>query len=239
MAVSASISSTEVRGAAVGRYVGHYFEAALINAPGITYTPGSTNDATFLAFEVAEGLAGYKREIFNYSASDVLAYSERGVGLSTKSTLFPHDGTGDAINFTHVALCWGGTNVISMGATTQEPALGIDGVYTNLPTQTSGSGSGLLLDLTVSNNVFVYTISKPGRGYQPGDIVTVLGADMLQVGAITSEYETTNATLPVDIVSVEANQGNVLAVVQTSSAVSLISGTQAAFYWNNKLYGAS
>ena len=239
MAVSANISSTEVRAAVVERYIGHYFEAALVNAPGITYTPGSTNDTTFMAFEVTEGLAGYKREIFNYSASDVLAYSERGVGLSTKSTLFPHDGGSDAINFTHVALCWGGSNVIAMGATTQEPAEGTDGVYTNLPTQTSGSGSGLLLDLTVSNNVFVFTISKPGRGYQVNDVVTVLGADMLQVGAIAAEYEQSNATLPVDNVSVEPNQGNVLAVVQTSSAVSLISGTQAAFYWNNKLYGAS
>lgn len=239
MAVSASISSTEVRGAAVDRYVGHYFEAALVNAPGITYTPGSTNDATFMSFEVADGLAGYKREIFNYSPTDVTAYSERGVGFNTKSTIFPHDGTSDAINFTHVALCWGGGNVVSMGATTQEPLTGNEGNYTNLPTQTSGSGSGLMLDLSISNNVFVYTISKPGRNYSVGDIITVLGADMLQVGAIEADLETSNATLPVDGVSVEVNQGNVLAVVQTSSAVSLVSGTQAAFYWNNKLYGAS
>lgn len=239
MAVSANISSTEVRTALVERYVGHYFEAALINAPGITYTPGSTNDATFMAFEVTQGASGYNREIFNYSASDVMAYTERGVGLTTKSTIFTHDGGSESINFTHVALCWGGGNVVAMGATTQEPTVGIDGIYTNLPTQTSGEGTGLLLDLTISNNVFVYTISKPGRKYQVGDVVTVLGADMLQVGAINAEDEQVNATLPVDTVSVETTEGNVLAVVQTSSAVSLIAGTQAAFYWNNKLYGAS
>jgi hypothetical protein len=239
MAVSANISSTEVRTALVERYVGHYFEAALINAPGITYSPGDTNDTTFMSFECPQGVSGYNREIFNYSASDVMAYSERGVGLSTKSTIFSHDGAADAINFTHVALCWGGGNIIAMGATTQEPEIGTEGLYTNLPTQTSGSGTGLFLDLTISNNVFVYTISKPGRGYQVNDVVTVLGTDMHQVGAISSELEQSNATLPVDTVSVEPYQGNVLAVVQTSSAVSLIAGTQAAFYWNNKLYGAS
>ena len=55
MAISANISAAEVTSSVSQRYVGQYFEAALINAPGITYSPGTTTDSTFLAFEAPWG----------------------------------------------------------------------------------------------------------------------------------------------------------------------------------------
>ena len=173
MAISANISAAEVTSSVTQRYVGQYFEAALINAPGIVYVPGATSDATFMAFEVALGTGGYSREVFNYTSSNVASYSDKGVGLATKVTTFPHDGSSTALNFTHVAMLWGSGNIVSLSAATAEPADGVDGIYTNLPTITDGSGDGCLLDLTISNNIFVYTIAKPGNGYAPGDLIGI------------------------------------------------------------------
>ena len=220
------------------RYVGEFFEAALINAPGVTYIPGSTNDGTFMAFEVSAGTAGYSREVIAYSSGDVSAYEDQGVGLATKTTVFPHDGTTTNIDFTHVALLWGLGNVISLGASTAEPSEGIDGVYTSLPTETDGSGRGMVIDLTVNNNVFVYSVAKPGNGYSVGDVVTILAADLVTAGAV-EVGETVNVTLPVSGLSTGTNGGQVVAVVQPTTAVVLSAGNEAVFYWNLKTFGAS
>lgn len=238
MAISASISSAEVAAAVTQRYVGQFFEAALINAPGVTYVPGSTNDNTFMAFEVAGGTAGYSREVISYSSSDVSAYEDRGVGLATKATVFPHDGTTVDIDFTHVALLWGLGNVVSLGAATAEPATGNGGIYTGLPTETDGNGSGMVIDLTVSNDVFVYSIAKSGSGYSTSDVVTVLAADLVTAGAV-DVGETANAVLPIDTISTGANGGQVVAVVQPTASVVLSAGNEAVFYWNLKTFGAS
>lgn len=238
MAVSARVSSAEVTSVVNQRYVGHYFEAALINTPGVVYTPGTTVDSTFLTFEVTPGTAGYEREVINYSASDVIGYANRNVSLAAKVTTFPHDGTATPIPFTHVALLWGSGNVVSLGAATAEPAAGTDGVYTNIPTFTSGSGRGLLVDVTINNNIFVYTISKPGNGYAPGDVIGVLASDLISAGAL-DPAETTDCALTVSTVSSGQNAGTIVAVVQPTAPVDLTAGNEASFYWNLQVYGAS
>lgn len=238
MAISANISSAEVAASVTQRYVGQYFEAALINAPGVAYIPGSTNDGTFMAFEVATGTAGYSREVISYSSGDVSAYEDRGVGLATKATVFPHDGTATDIDFTHVALVWGLGNIVSLGAATAEPSVGTGGIYTGLPTQTDGGGSGLVIDLTINNNVFVYSVAKSGSGYSTSDVVTILASDLITAGAVGID-ETANVTLPVDTISTGANGGQVVAVVQPTTSVVLSAGNEAVFYWNLKTFGAS
>ena len=238
MAISANISAAEVTSSVTQRYVGQYFEAALINAPGIVYVPGATSDATFMAFEVALGTGGYSREVFNYTSSNVASYSDKGVGLATKVTTFPHDGSSTALNFTHVAMLWGSGNIVSLSAATAEPANGVDGIYTNLPTITDGSGDGCLLDLTISNNIFVYTIAKPGNGYAPGDLIGVAVSDLISAGAVASD-ETTSVAMNVDTISPGTNAGQVIAVVEPTTPVVLQAGNEANFYWNLKTFGAS
>lgn len=238
MAISANVSAAEVTSSVSQRYLGQYFEAALINAPGVTYIPGSTVDATFMAFEVPLATAGYSREVFNYVSADLAPYSDRGVPLATKITTFPHDGTVTEINFTHVALLWGGGNTVALGPATSEPTNGNDGIYTNLPTQTDGDGTGLLIDLTISNNIFVYSIAKPGSGYAPGDAVSILGADLVSVGAVEAAEEA-NAVMSIANISSGDNAGQVVAVVEPTTAVVLTAGNEATFFWNLKTYGAS
>ena len=238
MAISANISAAEVTSSVSQRYVGQYFEAALINAPGITYVPGTTTDSTFLAFEATLGVGGYSREVFNYTSSDIVPYTDKHTGLGTKVTTFPHDGSSDDIDFTHVALLWGSGNVVSLTAATSEPTAGVDGIYTNLPTTTDGSGTGLLIDVTISNDIFVYTIAKPGSGYAPGDAITILADDLISAGAVDAA-EDTNVVLNVSTLSTGLNGGQVIAVVQPTTAVVLTQGNEASFYWNLKLYGAS
>lgn len=238
MAISANIAAAEVTSSVTQRYVGQYFEAALINAPGIQYVPGSTSDSTFMSFEVTPGTAGYEREVFNYTSSDVTQYADKGVAMGTKVTTFPHDGTTTSLNFTHVVMLWGGGNIVSFSAATDEPTSGDDGIYTNLPTVTDGSGRGCLVDLTISNNVFVYTVAKPGNGYAPGDLIGINVADLISAGAVDSS-ETQSVAMNVSTISAGTNAGQVISVVQPTAAVVLQSGNEATFYWNLKVHGAS
>ena len=113
--------------------------------------------------------------------------------------------------------------------------IGNDGVYTDLPTSTDGSGTGLTLDLTVSNNVFVFTPSKFGRNYAIGDEITVNEATLEIVGAVAAGAG--GAVMEVNNVSSNTEAGNVIAVAGTPSQVLLDAGNEAAFYWDLKLYG--
>ena len=237
MAVTAKISAKELNSQVNARFVGKYLEALLINAPGVEYQPGITNDATFLAFEVADGTGGYDREVIAYSVVDVSQFTDDGVGLSTKATVFAHDGSGDQIDFTHVALVWSSGNVITVNVPTTDPVTGIDGIYTDLPTFTAGGGQGMTLDLEVSNNVFVFTVSRPGRGYAPGDEIQVLEATMESVGAIESGQSLGPAIMTVDTISTNPQTGDLLTVAKPNNPVVLTAGNEAAFYWNLKMYG--
>lgn len=235
MAIVASVSAQELSAQVNARFVNKYVEAALINAPGIQYTPGTTVDATFAAFEVAAGTGGYKRQVFSYAPADLTGYADEGVALATKATVFPHDGSATAIDFTHAVLLWGDGNVVSLDAPSVDPSAGVDGIYTDLPTTTTGSGSGLTVDLAVNNNIFVFTPSQYGRGYAAADTVTVLEATMEAAGAISAGAG--QADMDIANVSDNLEAGQIISVAAPTSAVVLDSGNEAAFYWDVKLFG--
>ena len=235
MAITAKVSSSEIAAQVDQRFVNKYVEALLVDANGITYTPGLTVDSTFLSFEVVQGFGGYERQVFTYQPADQTAYSDDGVGLATKGSIFAHDGGSDQVTFTHVVLVWGEGNVITLDAATTDPAVGVDGVYTDLPTATNGSGTGLTVDLTVSNNVFVFTPSRFGRNYAIGDTITITEAVMEAAGAVAAGAGL--AQMDVGNVSSNTEAGQIIAVAGTSSQVLLDAGNEAAFYWDLKLYG--
>ena len=241
MAIAAKISSAELTAQVTDRFVDKYFEARLINAPGTSYIPGTTVDATFLANEVPIGTGGYLRQVIGYENSDVSAYSDDGVALSQKATIFAHDGGGTAIDFSHVALVWSDGNALTLGAVTAAPSAGVDGTYTNIPVDsTSGSGVGLTVDLTISNggitaSDYALTIVNAGNGYAANDTVTILDGTLAGLGAIAGGAG--DLTFSVATVSSQANAGTVLSVAQTASAVSLTAGNEAVFYWNLKQFG--
>ena len=234
MAITAKISSAEVQAQVDQRFVNKYVEGLLVNAVGVSYTPGTTNDATFLSFEVPL-LAGYERQVFVYQPQDLSAYADAGVGLATKGTIFAHDGGATDINFTHVAIVWGSGNVAALDAATTDPDTGVDGVYTDLPTMTDGAGTGLTVDLTVANNVFVFSPSRFGRNYQVGDTITVLESTMEQAGVISAGDGF--AEMLVGALSSNTEAGQAIAVAPVDSQVTLDAGNEAAFYWDFKLFG--
>jgi hypothetical protein len=234
MAITAKISAAEISAQVDQRFVNKYIEGILINANGVAYSPGTTVDATFLSFEVAQA-HGYERQVFVYQGQDQTAFTDDGVGLATKGTIFTHDGSANAIEFTHSALVWGTGNVAALDAATTDPTTGVDGVYTDLPTVTDGAGTGLTVDLTVANNVFVFSPSRFGRNYQTGDSVTVLEATMEQAGAIAAGEGL--AQMLVGTVSSNTEAGQLITVAPLDSQVTLDAGNEAAFYWDFKLFG--
>lgn len=234
MAITAKISAAEIASQVEQRFVNKYLEAILIDANGVTYTPGVTVDATFTSFEVPSG-GGYERQVFVFQAGDQTAYTDDGVGLATKGTVFSHDGGATNITFTHAALVWGSGNVVALDSATIDPATGNDGVYTDIPTTTDGAGTGMTVDIVVANNVFAFTPSRFGRNYQAGDSIVVLAAAMEAVGA-TGPGESL-AQMSVLQVSSNTEAGQVVAVAPLDSQATLDAGNEAAFFWDFKLFG--
>lgn len=242
MALAAAISANEVRDQVTDRFVDKYLEARLISATGTVYTPGeNTDDALFLGFEVPEGQGGYRRQVFSYGLADVLTYSDDGVGMSTRATVFAQNGTSTAINFSHVALCWSTGNIMAYDSSlVSRPGSGdsVDGVYSNIPIDsTDGTGRDALIDLTIASGGTNYSIEIQGAGvgYEVGDTVTILSGTLLGIGATNGG--TTDLALTVDSVSSNPDAGNIVAVAQTSSEVNLNGGNEAVFYWNIKQFG--
>lgn len=239
MSIAARVSSDEVTAQVTERFVGKYCEARLIDSPGTDYTPGTTVDATFLADEVTIGTGGYARQVIGIEQADVSAYSDSGVGIDQKATVFAQDGGATAIDFTHVALVWSTGNVTATGAVTAAPTSGTDGTYTNIPIDsTSGSGVGMTVDLTITNSGaattdYALTVVKPGYGYAASDTLTIANGTL--AGLFTAG--TGDLTFPVSTASTNADAGKVLAVAKPSTAVSVTAGNEAAFYWNIKLFG--
>ena len=242
MALAAKISAAELSAQVSSRFEDQYFEARLINS-GTSYTPGQgADDASFLANEVAIGTGGYTRQTFFYSAADIATYSDGGVGLSSKATVFSHDGGATAIDFTHVALVWSTGNAKTVSAIpTAAPSAGNDGTYYGVPLDsTSGSGTGLTVDITVANSgasFSDYTVAlvSPGYGFSATDTVTITDATLASIGAITGGAG--DLTFTVDTVHTATNAGQLLAVSQTTNPVSLVGGYEAVFYWNLKQFG--
>ena len=242
MALAAKISAAELSAQVTSRFQDQYFEARLINAPGVSYTPGTSDDVVFLANEVVLGTGGYARQTFFYSVSDVATYSDGGIGLSQKATVFAQDGTSTTIDFTHVALVWSTGNITALTSTpTTAPSAGNDGSYQAIPMDaTSGSGLGATINLIVTNGGatpadYTVTIVSPGYGYTAAETITINDATLASVGVITAGAG--DLVVTIDTVNTAANAGQLLSVAQTTNSVVLAAGNEAAFYWNLKQYG--
>lgn len=243
MTIAAKISSTELTAQVTDRFADTFFEARLINVPGTIYDPGITSDAAFLANEVIVGTGGYKRAIINWTAADVLAYSDDGVALNQKAATFAQDGSAATIDFSHVALVWSTGNVTALGTAVGKPTTAINGTYTNIPTDsTTGSGSGLTVDITVTNlgailNNYTITANTAGYDYSAGNNVTISNST-LQSSGITTEVSG-DLIFPVDAVNSPSNGGEILSVAQTANSVVVSGGNEVAFYFNLKQFGFS
>lgn len=238
MTIAAKISPAELVAQVTDRYVDQYYEGWLIYAPGTAYQPGITVDATFLTNEVAAGTGGYQRQVIKYISGDVGNYADDGIALATKATTFAHDGSGTALQFSHVALVKGTGNVQTLGAVTADPTAGVNGTYTNIPVTTGQAGTGLTVDLTVTNlgastSDWALTIVKPGTGYVAGDGLQISEATLIGLGAVTAGA----GALTFTVGTATTGGGALLAVAQTANTVSLTAGNEAAFYWNLKQYG--
>ena len=220
------------------RYVGKYYEARLINAPGTSYIPGTTVDATFLANEVTQGTGGYERQVINYVGGDVSAYSDDGVALATKGTVFTHDGGGTTITFSHAALVEGNGNVLTFLANTGAPSAGVNGTYNNLPTIAGGSGRGLTVNLTIQNSGaastdYILAVQNAGSGYAASESIQIQEAVLVAAGAVAASA----GDLTTTISGVYTSPGQLVAVAETASTVNLTGGNETVFYWNLKQFG--
>ena len=239
MTIAAKISADEVTSQVVSRFVDTYYEARIINAPGVTYTPGVTDDTTFLASEVPIGTGGYQRQVIGYVSGDVATYADGGVGLAQKATVFAHDGGGTLMLFTHVALVKSSGNITDQFATiTGNPATMADGTYTNIPADsTSGSGAGAEWTLVVSSGgtVFSLEISKVGYDYAAADTFTITNATLQ---ALDPSVGAGDLTFSIDAATTATSEsGNILAVAKPTNSISLGGGNEAVFYWNLKQFG--
>ena len=240
MTIAARVSSAELTAQVTDRFANRFLEARLINAPGTPYTPGITDDASFLSFEVTPGTSGYERQVIYYDLGDVSAYTDDGVGLAVKATVFAHDGVNPAIDFSHVALCWSEGNVLTIGDITP-PSAAVNGTYTNIPVDTTNlNGTGLKVDITVINNGasaldYAVSIRDSGQGYADGEVVTILAPTLAGLG-MTSLGDGP-LSFPIATSTTAANAGEILAVARTSSPVQLSAGNEAVFYWNLKQFG--
>ena len=241
MAIAAKISSSELIAQVTNRFVGNSYEARLISATGTTYTPGITDDATFLSFEAPIGTGGYQRQVISYALADVTSYTDDGVALSTKATIFAHNGSANSIDFSHAALVWSTGNTLTLGTVDTAPSAAVDGTYTNIPvTTTTGSGVGLTVDLTVANSGasstdYTLTIVNAGYDYAASDVLVFTEGVLAGLGVVAGGAG--DLALTVGTVSSPSNAGQILSVAQTSSDVILSGGNEAVFYWNLKQFG--
>ena len=241
MAIAAKISSSELIAQVTNRFVGNSYEARLISATGTTYTPGITDDATFLSFEAPIGTGGYQRQVISYALADVTSYTDDGVALSTKATIFAHNGSANSIDFSHAALVWSTGNTLTLGTVDTAPSAAVDGTYTNIPvTTTTGSGVGLTVDLTVANSGasstdYTLAIVNAGYDYAASDVLVFTEGVLAGLGVVAGGAG--DLALTVGTVSSPSNAGQILSVAQTSSDVILSGGNEAVFYWNLKQFG--
>lgn len=259
MTIPAKISAYEVTAQIQDRFVSKYLEGILVNAPGVSYTPGLTSDSNFLSSEVTIGAGGYDRAVFRYLPDDVSGYADSGVGLNRKGTIFAHDGSSTPINFTHAVLVWGTGNTEAVEAFSILPTLGNSGTYEGLVTETDGNGVGLTFNLTVTETVtedelddegnvitpggedvttFTWQIASAGRNYQVGDEVTI-NPNVMQLAGVTNEISDGGAQTVIFEVSDNPDAGQIVAVAKTQTPVILDGGNEAAFYWDVKTFGFS
>lgn len=235
MSIFAKISSAELDDQVRTRFEDSYFEILLVNSAG-TYTPGTTVDATFLLDEVTAGTGGYERQVIGYTAGDVNAYADDGIGLTTKAAVFAHDSSGNTITFNHVVQVWGSGEVLTLGSIV-EPTNQVDGTYTNIPADAvSATGTGLTVDLVIASNAFSsFTINQAGYGYTAADTFQITEATLIALGATTAGSGP--VTFSAATVYGPTNAGDVVSVAPTASPVVLSGGNEAVFYYNLKQFG--
>ena len=245
MTIAAKVSAVEIDKIVRDRYEGNYFEGRLMNYTGSTYTPGASGaDAAFLATEVTVGTGGYQRQIIYYSSSDFANYADGGVALAQKGTTFTHDAGNTSLVFTHAALVWSGGNVTGLGAYNNfSTNLAMPtGNYTNLPvTKIGGSGVGLTVNLSVTNNGaqlsdYTLAINKAGYDYAASDAVQLTNATLKAANGAAGTG-TLNFTVSGVHTPTVATKGDLFAVAKPASTVTLTQGQQAVFLWNPKQYG--
>ena len=246
MAISSSISASELARILQAQYVGQTFEVALVNSGSATYNPETTIDAEFLQFEVPDGVGGYQRQVISFEQTDVAPYSDKGLGLATKVAKFTHDGSAQTINFSHVVLVRGQGNAkaINEDATTL-PTINQGsgevmnaGLYRALPTLSGGTGSGATLDVEITDfgedaDNYEFTLNARGRGYQVGDTIEVTGATLVAAGAAPIDL----GPIVIAITEVQENGGTIVSASATATPVILGNGNEAVFYFNNKIFG--
>lgn len=238
MAIAAKVSSAELTAQVTNRFVDKIFEIRLINSPGTSYTPGTTVDSTFLSNEVAYGTGGYVRQTFKFVSADVAGYSDDGIGLARKAAVFTHDGSGTAMTFSHVAMCSGSGNVLTLGSVSSAPTSGVNGNYTNIPTVTTGSGKGLTVNLAVtslgaSTSNWALSVNNFGYGYAANDAINITAATLNQVGATVANA----VNLVFSVGTVTTGTSQVVAVAQTANTTNLGGGNQAVLYFDLKQFG--
>ena len=244
MTIAAKVSSTEIDSILRDRFLSQYFEARLINLPAYTYSPGTAGaDATLLAGEVPLGTGGYQRSILAYGNSDIGGYADGGIALTQKASTFAHDGGATPISFSHIALVWSTGNATALGNVTSAPASATTttSAYTNIPTTTSGSGTGLTVDLEVTNSGaattdYVLTLNKPGYGYAASDTLTIANGVLAGLDPAVGAGDLVFSVSTVYTPSV-ASAGDLFTAAKTASTVNLVDGNEAAFYWNVKQFG--
>lgn len=233
MTLAAKISATELTRQVTTAFVDKYFEAALINAPGVVYNPATADDAVFLASELDPGPGGYYRQPIYYSQSDLRVYADDGVAMAPKAATFSHNGNNsEPLTFTHVAFLRGSGNIIELSTVSDEPSSGtVDGVYDDVPIE-SVSGYGATCTLTISGSVHSVAIKSPGYGYSEGQGLQIGGQTLQLIGAGDG-----SAPVLFSATQVSLNGGSIVSVASPTSSVLLQDGNQAVFYFNLKQFG--
>ena len=242
MAIAARTSSNEITAQVETRFVGKACEGRLINAAAVDYTPGVTDDLVFLAAEVPVGTGGYQRQPISFKQADITPYNDAGVGVATKATVFSQDGSTTSIDFSHVTIVWT-TNAVLDTIVLSPPTAANNGTYENVPClTTNGPGSGLVVDLIVSNDGlnpsdYVLVIKSPGKDYIFGNVISFSEDQLASLGIVAPGAG--SLSYLVDEVYENPDADKIIAVAKTTTPVQLASGNQAVFYWNIKLYQIS
>ena len=207
-------------------------EAVLVAAGAVEAGAGNI-DLTVAAVAVP---GGYQRQVIGYYSGDVSTYSDGGVAMIQKATVFAQDGSPTPITFSHVALVTSSGNVLTTGAPSAEPSPVTDGTYQALPATTiTGGGEGLKIDLEIVSNVSTVTISNAGRNYAAGDEVTVSESVLVAAGAGAVGC----GPLSFEVATVQTGPENIFSVAKATNQVVLGGGNEAVFYWNLKLFNQS
>ena len=242
MTISAKVAGAELQDGMNARFGGAYFECALLNASGVSYDPANddTQNATFLSTYEHTAVGGYQRQVIGWAADSAGAYTDDGVAMDQRYIVFEHDGSGDNIVFTHMALVWGSGNINAGGTAATAPVSATDGTYSNIPTTSSGSGVNATLDIVVTNSGatvgdYAIAINSPGTGHAASDTLTISNADLVSAGLNPGDASDLTFTIPSVYTSTDA--GKIFSVAQVDGQVTVTNGNSAAFYVNLKEFG--